>query len=117
LPTNEPTDIQRALCQRYDAAFMPVSEESRVGIALQTLGDLPLNGLRIPETEGVSGWYLWGGGEPSDAPDFYQPLCVEHLPEYCREALPFLGLPPGWRFLTDGEYTDVWFDETLPQGG
>jgi len=28
-------------------------------------------------------------------------------------ALPFLALPPGWRFLTDGSYVDVWQDEEM----
>jgi hypothetical protein len=29
------------------------------------------------------------------------------------EILKFLGLPPGWRFLTDGLYVDVWYDAAL----
>jgi hypothetical protein len=28
------------------------------------------------------------------------------------EVVPFLALPPGWRFLLDENY-DVWFDVTL----
>ena len=38
---------------------------------------------------------------------------VSHLPEECPEALPFLALPPGWRFLVAGDYVDVWYDESL----
>jgi hypothetical protein len=34
----------------------------------------------------------------------------------CPEALPFLGLPPGYRFLVAGEYVDVWYDSTLLEG-
>jgi hypothetical protein len=40
-------------------------------------------------------------------------MCVEHLAERCSLAPPFLGLPPGWRFLTDGDYVDVWYDADL----
>jgi hypothetical protein len=54
-----------------------------------------------------------GGEECSNAPDFYSPLCVEHLAELCPLAVPFLALPPGWRFLTDGDDDDVWFDPDL----
>jgi hypothetical protein len=56
------------------------------------------------------------GGEAnpmSDATDFYQPLCVEHLADRCPLALGFLGLPAGWRFLTDDGHVDVWYDPEL----
>ncbi len=105
--------LQIALCREHGAAFSPPAASSRVGIALQTLGDRPLHGLRIPAHGEASGWYLWAGDTPTDAPDFYQPLCVEHLADRCPLALRFLGLPAGWRFLTDGEYVNVWYDTEL----
>jgi hypothetical protein len=52
--------------------------------------------------------------ELSDAPDFFVPLHVEHLTEWCPVVLRFLGLPPGWRFLVAGEYQDVREDRSLP---
>lgn len=103
---------QRRVCEERGAAFDPPDGSSRVGIALQTLHHTPLHGMRIPPHDGVCGWYLWGG-DLSDDPGFFQPLCVEHLPERCPMALPFLCLPPGWRFLTDGEYSEVWHDDAL----
>ncbi len=45
--------------------------------------------------------------------DAFSPLHVTHLPEYCPDAIRFLGLPPGWRFMTDGDYVDVWEDRAL----
>ena len=107
------TIAQRAICRDHAADFAPPATGSRVGVALQTLGLMPLNGTRIAEHGNVCGWYLWGGEATSDDPDFYQPLCVEHVPDRCPLALSFLGLPPGWRFLTDGESVDVWFDRNL----
>lgn len=103
---------QRQICDDHGAAFDPPDGSSRVGIALQTLHLKPLNGMRILPHGGVCGWYLWGG-EFSEDSDFFQPLCVEHLPEQCPMALRFLSLPPVWRFLTDGEYSDVWYDDAL----
>lgn len=50
----------------------------RLGIALATMNPVPVNGMRIRATSGSSGWFIYGG-EPSDDPDFYQPLCVTHL--------------------------------------
>jgi hypothetical protein len=106
---------QRLVCARYGAAFAPPAAGSRVGLAISTLGRRPLNGLRFGPTDGACGWYVWAGGEPSTAADFYQPVCVEHLADRCPAAVPFLALPAGWRFLTDGLYVDVWFDPALVQ--
>ncbi|MDY3553655.1 hypothetical protein R5W24_002760 [Gemmata sp. JC717] len=107
---------QKAVCDQYGAEFLPSGPGSRVGIAIETLGLRPLNGLRLDPANGVCGWYLWGGGEPSKADDFYKPVCVEHVADHCPAAIPFLALPPGWRFLTDGDYVDVWFDALLTEG-
>ncbi|MGL4552285.1 MAG: immunity protein Imm33 domain-containing protein [Gemmataceae bacterium] len=105
------TEQQQAVCRANGAAFDPPAPGTVVGIALRTLGRLPIHGVRVPPTETTCGWYLHAGDEPSDADDFYQPLCVEHLPAYCAPALPFVGLPPGWRFMTDGQgFSDVWQD-------
>lgn len=100
------------LCSKYGAAFEPPLAGSQIGIALHTLHLVPLHGLRHPPEHGTNGWYIWAG-EMSDEADFFQPLCVEHLSHRCPLAIPFLGLPPGWRFLTDGDYIDVWYDEKL----
>jgi hypothetical protein len=110
---NETFGKQWAICKRFGANFLPPEPGTRVGIALGTLGRRPLNGLRLPAGPGTCGWFIYAGEEVSDHPDFYSPLCVEHLAECCPPALPFLALPPGWRFLTDGDYIDVWFDRAL----
>jgi hypothetical protein len=103
--------LQRRLCDTYGTAFEPPAPGSKVGIALQTLGQVPVHGVRVAPTETTCGWYIHAGEEWSEDPDFYQPLCVEHLEQYCKLALPFLCLPPGWRFLMDGQgVIDVWQD-------
>ena len=38
---------------------------------------------------------------------------IEHLYERCPQALPYLGLLPGWRSLVAPDYSDVWDDPTL----
>jgi hypothetical protein len=107
-------ELQRHICQTYGAAFDPPVPSSKVGIALQTMSRIPINGMRIPPTETTCGWYIYAGEECSSDPHFYQPMCLEHLERHCRFALPFVCLPPGWRFLTDGRgYIDAWFDEQL----
>jgi len=100
---------QRSVCRVHGVDYLPPLPGTKVGLALKTLGRLPIHGVRLPPTETTCGWYIYAGDESSDADDFYQPLCVEHLAEYCAAVMPYLGLPPGWRFITDGKgYTDVW---------
>ena len=99
---------QRQICRTYGAAFEPPAPGSKLGLALRTLGSVPLHGVRVAPTESTCGWYIHAGEGSNDA-DFYQPLCIEHLPERCPLAAPFLGLPPGWHFLTDASgFVDVW---------
>lgn len=91
---------------------------SKVGLALSTIGQIPIHGLRHPPTDTTNGWYIWCGGELSQEPDFFAPLHIEHLPQYLPSVLEYLDLPPGYRFLIDGaNFEDVWFDQSLLQNG
>lgn len=107
-------DLQRSYCASMGVDFRPSFGNARVGVSLNVRdGVVPLNGLRHPESPGVSGWYLWAGGEPSQDSEFFRPIHALHLPDWCPAIVKFLGLPPGWRFLVAGEYEDVWFDSSL----
>ena len=87
---------------------------SMIGLAVQTLGNGVLHGLRHAPKNNSNGWYLWCG-EYSEDEKFFSPICIEHLEQYLdKGVLEFLDLPPGFRFLIDGKnYEDVWFDEKL----
>lgn len=78
---------------------------------------MPINGLRIQPDTSTSGWYIWGGEAWSEAADFFLPLHGVHLSEWAPLVLPYLALPPGWRFLLTTAYEDVWRDEKLVPGG
>ena len=94
----------------------PVKPESgsKLGIALETIGKVPINGLRHKKENGTNGWYIWCGEEMSQEEDFFSPLHIEHISEYLPEVMESLELPPGYRFLIDGKnWEDVWFDEAL----
>src|ERR1700685_2596790 len=94
---------QKNLCQKFGTVFSPPVASEKVGIALNVKEGLkPLNGLRHPPEKGTCGWYIWAGEILSQDPDFFVPLHISHLIDWCPQALKFLGLPPGWRFLTDG---------------
>jgi hypothetical protein len=102
---------QLALCRRYGAGVVAVAPEDKVGIARNVReGVSPINGVRLLPENGTSGWYIWAGEKMSESPDFFVPLHVAHLEQWCEAAMTFLLLPPGWRFLVAGAYVDVWFD-------
>lgn len=106
-------DEQSRVCQSHGAVVNRPSGETKLGIALQTAGQLPLNALRHPEEHGTCGWYIWWGDTLNEDPEFFQPLHVRHLAVRCPELLPFIALPPGWRVQLAPGHEDVWYDETL----
>jgi hypothetical protein len=102
------------ICRRYSANSTPPDNHDNLGISDSALrGELPLNGLRHPPESGTCGWFIWAGEELSTEADFFKPMHVEHISERCPAALPYLPLPPGWRFLIANGYEDVWYDEAL----
>lgn len=115
MTTNGVSREQLEVCLRHGAGSLECPGYLKVGIARNVKnGVLPLNGLRHPPEGDTSGWYIWAGdADPQDDPEFFLPLHVHHLSDWCPEVIRFLGLPPGWRFLTAGEYEDVWEDPSL----
>jgi len=105
-------ETQQEVCARFGVAAEPPGGGEKLGIALSTIGALPINGLRL-RVEGTCGWFIWTGVEASDDPDFYQPLHVEHITEYVPSVEPYLSLPPGYRFQIADGHEDVWFDPAL----
>ena len=107
-------EMQRALCLKHGADFCPPSPGSKLGMARDAATNIqPLNGLRHQAQCDTSGWYIWRGEKMSQKEDYFQPLHMEHMVEECPEALKFLALPPGWRFLVSENHIDVWYDANL----
>lgn len=105
---------EQSVCELVGVNPQRPESGTKLGIALDTIGKQPINGLRHnPENE-TNGWYIWCGTELSKDPEFFSPLHVEHIAEYLPEVEEYLTLPPGYRFLIDGnDYEDVWFEEEL----
>lgn len=115
----EPETSSGSISQRLGVTAEPVGPMDKVGVSRSVReGVVPLNGLRHHPTQSTSGWFVWAGEELSEEPDFFEPLHSEHLAEWRPEVLPYLELPPGWRFLLAPGHEDVWFDSTLlsPEG-
>lgn len=109
---------QESTCEKFNVPFFNTPSTLKVGISLNVKeGVQPINGLRHPPEGDTSGWYIWAGEEFSEDPNFFVPLHIEHLSEWCPEIIKYLGLPPGWRFLIAPNYEDVWQDPSLLELG
>jgi hypothetical protein len=106
--------VEQTVCEWVGVRPCKPKPNTKVAIALGTLGKLPMSGFRQPATENASGWYLWCGQEFSRDEKFFSTLHMEQLREYLPEVVEYLDLPPGFRFLIGGSnYEDVWFDDEL----
>lgn len=106
-------EIQRSFCEELEYEYIPADAYLKVGVALETKGQLPVNGLRHSPAGGTTGWYLWGGQEFPLDDESFSPVHTHHLIQLWPEVVKFLGLPPGYRFLVADDYVDVWFDPVL----
>jgi hypothetical protein len=117
--SNNYSEIQHSVCARVGGVYVSAPETLMVGISIDLLThnwQYPINGLRHNPQGDTSGWYIWSGkGELSQDADYFKPLHIQHLREYCPDVMPYLGLAPGWRFLLAPNYEDLWFDEKLIQ--
>lgn len=105
---------QLSICSKYKVEFVPSPLNLKVGVAKNVKdGLMPINGLRHHPMGDTTGWYIWAGEEYSEDPDFFVPLHVKHLEEWCPLIIKYIGLPPGWRFIATNDYEDVWEDKSL----
>jgi hypothetical protein len=113
---NEPVPDQsrESVADRFQIAPSPVDLEHIIGLSRAARGGVfPLNGLRHPPVGETSGWYVWSGQILEPDPDFFESHHLSHLEALCPEVVPYLELPPGWRFLIAPGYEDVWYDGSL----
>jgi hypothetical protein len=103
----------QSICEKHGVSPVPCEGSDKLGIALDTMGKQPINGVRHEAENGTCGWYIWCGEELSEDTDFFKPLHVNHISEYLPEVEPYLSLPPGYRFLIAPGQEDVWLDSSL----
>ena len=111
-PLEEIIAEQKLLCEEFDSAYIKVSGDDVVAVAVETLNQEPIVGIRKkPETEENVAWFIYGG-ELGDGEDFFQTMPVRELQDILPEALPYLALAEGFRFMIDREdYEDVWKED------
>jgi hypothetical protein len=104
---------QKLVCEQYGSAYRAVNDQDVVAIAVKSLTEETIVGIRnLPDSDGIA-WFIYGG-ELDDSDEFFQTMTVKELEEVFPEALPFLALETGYRFLIDhDEYEDVWREGEL----
>jgi len=107
------------LALRLGVTLTPLRPDVRIAISNDLASkpselNWPLNGYREPPWDDMAGWFIWTGGHGLPiGDDAFTSLHAAHAEDYIAEAIPYLGLPAGWRFLVAPGHEDVWFDEEL----
>jgi hypothetical protein len=105
-------DAQNAICARFGATPDYPKLWQKAGLARDSNRIvLPTNGVRHNAVKSTCGWYFWDGEELPTDRDAFRTIHVVHLRTVAPDVLPYLALPPGWRFQIARDYEDVWFDE------
>ncbi|WBS02105.1 hypothetical protein OU994_28265 [Pseudoduganella sp. SL102] len=108
--------IQQQICEKFGSPVNFPDADSKMGIAIETLSQMPITATRVHPANGTNGWYIYGG-EYSDAPDFYKPVHLSHVSDILPQVLPYLALAPGFKFFVDDEgYEDVWYEPEALKG-
>jgi hypothetical protein len=101
---------QRAVCRRNNAVFAPPNPDAMTAASKGVLEGRPVQGLRYPWPDHMSGWLLVTDeydGDPASLTRHH----TYHLTAARPDLAPFLALPPGFGFDLRGGGVKVWYDE------
>ena len=112
MPEQDWEKAQLETCQRLGVEPTPVPPRSKFGVSanLRATDVWPINALRHKPAAQTSAWYIWRGGEIEHRDDFFQSLHGAHLLSWYPAVIPYLQLPPGWRFQLAPGHEDAWED-------
>lgn len=100
---------QKLLCEEFDSAYVVVNADDLVAVAIESLKQDPIVGIRkLPEAGETVAWYIYGG-ELDLEQDSFETISVAELEKLNPDLIPYLALETGFRFMIDqDEYEDVW---------
>lgn len=101
---------QNRVCDAAGADFMPPLYDRTVVLSDGVLEGDPVEGVRYPSPEHMSGWWVTTDRYDGDP----RSLRGEHLFHVCvirSDLAGYLALPPGYRFDTSSRR--VWFDQAV----
>jgi hypothetical protein len=102
---------QQAICQQHGAEFKPPRPDKLTVISKGVLEGLPVQGVRYPSPDPMSGWWITTGQYDGDANSLKREHTY-HVTAARPDLAKYLALPEGFRFdLSVKE--DVWLDEKV----
>ena len=88
---NELIAEQKLLCEEFDSAYVEVKGDDVVAVAVHTLNQEPIVGLRKkPETEENVAWFIYGG-ELGEGQDFFYNHDCTRVTRYFARCTSVLG--------------------------
>ena len=75
---------QSDICKKYNTEMLVPEPNVKLGIALSSIVQMPINGVRHIIENGTCGWYIWCGEELSEDKEFFKPLHVCHVNIYLQ---------------------------------
>lgn len=80
-------ETQQEVYARFGVSANRPGAGEKLGIALSTIGALPINGLRI-HLEGTCGWFIWLTGRRRSIPDFISRFMSSTVLNTCHRSNP-----------------------------
>ncbi|NRB25796.1 hypothetical protein [Shewanella sp.] len=106
----EVMQVQQECCEGFKAQYTPLEEDKMVVISKGVYEGHPVEGVRYPAPEHMSGWWLTTDLYNGDT-DSLKTVHFSHIIENRPEIAIYMALPSGYRFVLGGEDEHVWFDE------
>jgi len=104
---------QHCVCGRFEAEFQPPRPDQLTVISGGVLEGLPVQGIRYPAPEHMSGWWITTdlyNGDVSTLKHEHTYHVTAKRPDLAK----FMALPRGFRYDL-ATHEDVWFDEKTTQ--
>ena len=102
--------VQQECCEHYRATFSPVRPSQLVVISDGVYEGRPVEGVRYPSPDHMSGWWLTTDAYNGDTGSL-KTVHFHHIQECRPEIAMYMALPFGYRFQLGGDNESVWFDE------
>lgn len=104
--------IQKKCCKHYSASYSPVDLNQMVVISQGVYEGMPVEGVRYPSPNHMSGWWLTTDDYDGDA-NSLKTVHYCHIQKARPDIAIYMALPFGYRFQIGGSDESVWFDQTV----
>jgi hypothetical protein len=102
---------QHSICEAYATRFEPPRPDQLSVISHGVLEGLPVQGVRYPSPDHMSGWWITTDQYDGDIKSLKHEHTY-HITDARPDLAKYIALPPGFRFDLSS-FEDVWFEEEV----